>query len=288
MIKYVLHDTNASRDPKLADLRMKHGVGGYGVFWLLIEEMASSANGNLKADYNYLGWLLRAPAEIIKSVVTEFDLFSFSDDGKYFFSHRLNRNIAASEQKSEAARAKVNKRWEKSKNSESSPDNKNDTIEIPQYNHSKTTEIQIKEKKIKGNNSSKQKTAKQSTTTNEKKAGVFDASSFLPAPGQTEDPAGSAIGGKIVATTVQLEEFRTAIGATQLSEIEKMHISHAIEQGCTTEHLKKLLLEKPEINSFKADWVIRSLIAVKRKSEAANKGKDATIAELEEQYGSIT
>lgn len=127
-----------------------------------------------------------------------------------------------------------------------------------------------------------------SETQESKKKGVFDASAFLPPPGQIEDPTPTVISGKITATVAQLEEFRSAIGAMVLSEAEKMHVSYAIEQGCTAEHLKTLLAENPKINSFKADWVIRSLIAVKRKSETSKKGEDALVTELEGQYGSLS
>jgi hypothetical protein len=120
------------------------------------------------------------------------------------------------------------------------------------------------------------------------KKGVFDASAFIPPQSQIEDPAPTVISGKITATVAQLEEFRSAIGAMMLSETEKMHVSYAIEQGCTVEHLKKLLAETPKINSFKADWVIRALMQVKRTSETSKKGEDALISELEGQYGSLT
>lgn len=141
-----------------------------------------------------------------------------------------------------------------------------------------------KEKKNKLNNNNPPNSEKHAS----KKKGVFEASAFLPPPDQIEDPTPTVISGKITATVAQLEEFRSIIGAMMLTEQEKIHVSYAIEQGCTAEHLKTLLSENPKINSFRADWVIRALMQVKRVSETAKKGEKTLISELEGQYGSLS
>ena len=38
-MKYILHDTNASDDEKLAELLILHGCEGYGLFWLILEKI---------------------------------------------------------------------------------------------------------------------------------------------------------------------------------------------------------------------------------------------------------
>jgi hypothetical protein len=132
----------------------------------------------------------------------------------------------------------------------------------------KGNESKRKERKVKEKKNFAQNAKDDSSTTSSKN--TFDASQFLPGDEQIETPAINLDDGKITASQKQINQFLKAIGAAKCSETEKMAISRAIEAGCTLEHLEQLLKDKPNITSFKADWVIRELIAVKRKAEAPN------------------
>jgi uncharacterized protein YdaU (DUF1376 family) len=143
MFDFIKHDVNASSDPKIMRLRMKHKSAGYGVFWLILEKLTING-GELEADFNTLGYEFRESAELVKSVVCDFDLFVFSDDGKRFSSLRLMKSIEEMQKKSEKAKESVKKRWEKYKGN---------TTVIRTYNDRNTDVIQnrIEENRIEEN-----------------------------------------------------------------------------------------------------------------------------------------
>ena len=86
------HDFNASNDEKIVRLLMKKGVAGYGVYWLLIEELAKADNLELFCSYDELAYKLHIEEEsLVKSVVEDFGLFVVRD-GK-FFAQRLRSDM---------------------------------------------------------------------------------------------------------------------------------------------------------------------------------------------------
>lgn len=112
---YFRHDFNASKDPKLQDLRMSLGADGYGVYWLLLEMLASNPSHTLMADYNKLGWELHLDSGKIKKVVCDFGLFKFTEEGGFFYSERLKTELDELDsvrlKRSEAGKKGNEKRW---------------------------------------------------------------------------------------------------------------------------------------------------------------------------------
>jgi hypothetical protein len=84
---YFKHDFNAHNDEKIVDLLMSHGLLGYGVFWYLIELLASADEYQLETNYKRLAFSARADEKVLKSVVEDFSLFAI--DGDKFFSKSL-------------------------------------------------------------------------------------------------------------------------------------------------------------------------------------------------------
>lgn len=39
MASYFSHDCNARNDPKILELRMKHGMAGYGIYFSILEKL---------------------------------------------------------------------------------------------------------------------------------------------------------------------------------------------------------------------------------------------------------
>lgn len=91
---YFSHDCNARRDEKIIALRIKYKWEGYGLFWGIIEHLRESENYECVRDYNIIAYDLRVGAELIKSIVEDFGLFSFTEDGKRFYSERLKKDMA--------------------------------------------------------------------------------------------------------------------------------------------------------------------------------------------------
>jgi hypothetical protein len=136
---YFSHDFNARNDIKIKKLIAKHGYLGYGLFWAIIEELYNNTNV-LPNDYECIAFDLRTDANVIKSIVNDFDLFEI--DNESFGSLSIERRLNERNEKSKKARESVLKRWNKSKE---------DTNVLQTYNDSNT----IKERKGKENKEKK-------------------------------------------------------------------------------------------------------------------------------------
>lgn len=87
MNSYFSHDSNARNDLKLIKVRMsKLGAADYGIYWMIIERLREEPNYMSIKDYNAIAFDLRVNDSDEKSVIEDFGLFDFTDDGKYFYS----------------------------------------------------------------------------------------------------------------------------------------------------------------------------------------------------------
>lgn len=120
MKNYFPHDSDARSDDKIIALRIKHKWEGYGLYWALIEKLRESKNYTLKADYNVLAFDLRADAAILKSVINDFGLFAFTNNGECFYSESLNTRMQPLDEKraklSDAGKRGNEKRWKNGSN----------------------------------------------------------------------------------------------------------------------------------------------------------------------------
>ena len=119
MANYFSHDSNARNSDKLIRLRMKHKAAGYGVYFMILERLREEEGYMSVKDYNMIAFDLREDTSLIKSVVEDFGLFVFTDDGEYFYSESFNARMekmkTASESRSESGRKGAEKRWGKTK-----------------------------------------------------------------------------------------------------------------------------------------------------------------------------
>lgn len=114
---YFSHDSNARNDEKLVRLRMKQGAAGYGVYFMILERLREEADCMSAKDYNMIAFDLRVDAAIVKSVVEDFGLFTFTDDGKCFYSESFTRRMDIKDtlrrQRSEGGKIGMKNRWKK-------------------------------------------------------------------------------------------------------------------------------------------------------------------------------
>lgn len=127
--KYFSHDSNARNSDKILPLRMRYGAEGYGIYFMILERLREEPEYMSVKDYNMIAFDLRVDAGKVKSVVEDFRLFVFTEDGKYFYSEsfkrRMQRMDAKSEKLSEAGKRGNEKRWGKQRDSiatQSAPD----------------------------------------------------------------------------------------------------------------------------------------------------------------------
>lgn len=97
--RWFKHDNNAFDDPKILDLRMEHGLEGYGIFWALIEFLRNDAEYKAEKNYKRLAFKIGCNPDSVQSIVEDFDLFEISEDGTYFYSKRLREDMGAKDDK---------------------------------------------------------------------------------------------------------------------------------------------------------------------------------------------
>lgn len=108
---------------------MKLGAEGYGIFFMLIERLREEEGYKSTIDYDTLAFDLRVEPEKVKQVVENYDLFKFTEDGKYFYSDSFNErmemmDVRAQQRKSKAkkaAEARWNKQSEDTSNTQALP-----------------------------------------------------------------------------------------------------------------------------------------------------------------------
>lgn len=133
MNNYFSHDSNARNSDKLIPLRMRWGAEGYGIYFMILERLREEPGYMSVKDYNMIAFDLRVDTGKVKSIVEDFGLFVFTEDGKYFYSESFKRRMTQKDEKSkklsEAGKIGNMKRWSKNNAStatQSPPDRKCD------------------------------------------------------------------------------------------------------------------------------------------------------------------
>ena len=72
---YFKHDSNARNDNKLINVRLKHGMMGYGIYFGIIEILRESSGYKILCDFKALSYDLREKQSIIEDIVRNFGLF---------------------------------------------------------------------------------------------------------------------------------------------------------------------------------------------------------------------
>ena len=102
---------NARSDERLLRLRMRHKAAGYGVYYMLLDILMGQPGHMCSRDYNVIAFELREDAGLIKSVVENFGLFAFTQDGKCFYSELILQRMEKVGKVSKARREAAQKRW---------------------------------------------------------------------------------------------------------------------------------------------------------------------------------
>ncbi|MGL5790078.1 MAG: DUF4373 domain-containing protein [Bacteroidales bacterium] len=116
------HDCNAADDDKTMILIDQLGLEGYGIYWVLIEKLRERED--FKMPFNTIPIMARrygTTSEKMKTVVTQFGLFEYDEDG-FFFSqslvNRMQKWIDKKEKLSIAGKISAQKRLKNSTNAQ--------------------------------------------------------------------------------------------------------------------------------------------------------------------------
>lgn len=125
MNNYFPHDSNSRNSDKLLPVRMKFGAEGYGIYFMILERLRDEKNYMSVKDYNMLAFDLRVDAGKVKSIVEDFGLFAFTENGECFYSEGFNKRMEIKDEKSkkrsEAGKKGAEKRWQKNSNAIAKP-----------------------------------------------------------------------------------------------------------------------------------------------------------------------
>ena len=122
---YFSHDYNASQDVKMLFLRSQLGMEGSGIFWFLIEYLASSGGRLPFKIVPVLAIQMQVTEVKVMAVIQSFELFVI--DGDEFYSDRLNRHLEVRKTLSDKGKEGVRIREEKKLTSSNAS--------IPQLSH---------------------------------------------------------------------------------------------------------------------------------------------------------
>lgn len=93
MKRYFSHDSNARNNEKILKVRQAFGMEGYGIYFAIIEKLREEKDCTLSKDYDVIAFDFRVEPEAVKSIVEDFDLFVFTEDGEYFYSPSLKDDM---------------------------------------------------------------------------------------------------------------------------------------------------------------------------------------------------
>ena len=155
MEQYFSHKANTHNNPKILELRIRHGMAGYGVYFYLLEKLIEKDENNCSLDYQSLAYEIHVEVELLKSVIEGFGLFTISEDGKSFSSIELNEQFeqknSIRKKRAEAGRAgglakAQNKRKETVANAKETVANAKEEKETEKEKVSPTPPIKEKDK----------------------------------------------------------------------------------------------------------------------------------------------
>lgn len=114
---YFPHDGNARNDEKILSIRMKYGAEGYGIYFMILERLLESSKYMSVKVYNEIAFDLRVDTGKVKSIIEDFGLFSFTEDGECFYSesfiNRMEPLDRLRKQRQDAGKKSAEKRTER-------------------------------------------------------------------------------------------------------------------------------------------------------------------------------
>lgn len=134
-VKYFPHQVHTRDDEKVQRLMMKHGSTGYGLMWMLYEDLYKSKN-SMDLDFDLLSYNYRADVDILKSVILESDLFVVDESENKFGSIAVQAYINKMNLSIKYGKIGAKKSWEsekrvKSKNLDNQKNTKSTTSGKP-------------------------------------------------------------------------------------------------------------------------------------------------------------
>jgi hypothetical protein len=114
---YFSHDSNAHNDTKILSMVCDYGMKGYGMFWVMVENLREQGEYKLKHEkstWKALSMQMQCTVEEVKKYIEdcthEYALFEMGED-LYFYSNSLNRRMDKYQDIKIKRAEAANKRW---------------------------------------------------------------------------------------------------------------------------------------------------------------------------------
>ena len=140
---YFPHFSNARHDRKIRRLRKELGIEGYGIYFMLLETLRDQHDFMYPlADCDLLAEEFGTSDAKIKTVICNYELFDFEEDGKFFSPKMLvylEPYFKMREQRIQAGKASAAKRL---------LNDRSTTVQQSKVKESKVNESKVKESKV--------------------------------------------------------------------------------------------------------------------------------------------
>jgi hypothetical protein len=114
---YFSHDSNAHNDTKILSMVCDYGMKGYGMFWVMVENLREQGEYKLKHEkstWKALSMQMQCTVDEVKKFIEdctyEYALFEMGED-LYFYSNSLNRRMDKYQDIKIKRVEAANKRW---------------------------------------------------------------------------------------------------------------------------------------------------------------------------------
>ena len=111
---YFPHDVNDLADSKMIEMFGELDYWGYGVYYRIICILSNDGEHTLPCNYKWLSKILYVTddrLDDLRRLITEFGLFTISDDGSQFWSERVLQQCQKLDAAAEAGKKGAAKRW---------------------------------------------------------------------------------------------------------------------------------------------------------------------------------
>jgi len=112
---YFPHDSNARHDPKISEIRSKHGAAGYAWYFMLVEMLREQDGYRLLlSKCNAYAMQMQIESDACAAFVRDcIDAELFDSDGVWFWSESLKKRMFVLDEKREKRRKAAQIRWDK-------------------------------------------------------------------------------------------------------------------------------------------------------------------------------
>lgn len=127
------HEYEARNTPGIQLIMRKHGMGGVGAYWCIVEILFENGGKMSVSSFQEIAFELHVTKELVESIVFDFGLFECDENRQSFWNTKIIEEVERKRRVSDARKGAISKRWQR--NSAAS-----DSAPIPKREHPKSVD----------------------------------------------------------------------------------------------------------------------------------------------------